>query len=122
MDSWFLGIDCTVAGVAKEELEALPNLLRYCLLIERLDKLVWHDGIEIFSIRICYQKILQFRHLYFNEGVFNFNWKIVWLNRVPSNVNFLVWLIVRRRVLTQANLQSRGYRSAGRCTLCFTCS
>lgn len=61
---------------------------------------------------------MKLRLVYFDEGVINFDWDLVWLNKVPSKVKIFVWLVIRNRVLTMENLQRRGIRFAGKCILC----
>lgn len=79
---------------------------------------MWSDGSSNFSVADCYSKILSWRRSIFDPGVLNFNWKYVWLPTVPSKVNFLMWVLIRNRLLSHEGLQLRGFSLASKCFFC----
>lgn len=82
------------------------------------DRFVWLDGTDLFTVRNCYRKVLHCRLLYLKRLVPLFNWNLVWLKQVPSKVSFLVWLIIRERILTREALQQKCFKLASRCEFC----
>lgn len=83
-----------------------------------LDSLTLKDGSDGLIVKTCFKKILKFRLRFFNEGVFHYKWSSIWRKDLPSKVSFLVWLIVRDKVLSQENLKKKGIAMAERCALC----
>lgn len=82
------------------------------------DRVVWSDGFDSFTVRFCYTKILLIRLQFFNEGVLHFEWEKLWLKQVLAKISFLLWLIIREKVLTYDCLQRKGFKLASRCELC----
>lgn len=117
-DSWFLGIDTILAQQEAHQVNNLFALLQSFVLTEGEDMLSWNDDSETFTVSSCYRKLLETRLFFFNLRVFNFEWKLVWDRATPSNVSFLVWLVVRDRVLTHKNLHKRGFKLASNCLFC----
>lgn len=37
---------------------------------------------------------------------------------MPTKISFCIWLLIRDKILTQRNLQKRGYALASRCAMC----
>lgn len=85
------------------------------------DLLVWSDGFESFNVKECCRRLIELRLLFFSPGVLLFDWDKVWNTVLPSKVSFLVWLLMRRRVLTQNNLKRRGFNMVSQCYLCKQC-
>lgn len=102
----------------QQSLAELHRILQGIQLQDESDRLIWADGSDIFAVKLCYQKILSLHLNFFSKGLVHYNWEAVWGPKVPSKVGFLVWLIVRKKVLMQQNLQRRGYRLASKCVLC----
>lgn len=100
------------------KVEYLIQQLQSSLPIDSPDMIMRRDDSDRFTVKVCYENILSFRLNFFSNGIMNFNWDLVWLKEVPSEVNFHVWLVVRNRVLALENLQKRGIRMAGKCVLC----
>lgn len=73
-------------------------------LLESSDRLLWYDGSNIFTVKSCYNKVLEVRLRFYNEGMVHYNWSRLCLKSVPLQVDFLVWLLICDKVLTQSNL------------------
>lgn len=54
-----------------------------------VDILQWQDGGKAFTLKACYEKILNFRLRHLNFGVLRMDWSKVWLEKVPTKVYFL---------------------------------
>lgn len=117
---WFLGIGDIHGGIISEEDRDLLLLLDKSVPSEGTDRLVWDDGSDIFTVRQCYTRILDLRLRFFNNGIHRYDWSRVWISVLPSKCCFLVWLIIRDKLLTQRNLQKRGFSLPSRCELCYT--
>lgn len=116
--SWNLGIDFTVVEEERVNFGFLLSFVQDCHPQSVLDKLQWSDGSEIFSVKECYRRILYYRLRFFNEGIFHFNWETIWVKLLPLKIAFFMWLLVRNGVLTQDNLQRRGFKLGSRCVFC----
>lgn len=85
---------------------------------DKLERLIWLDGKDGFSVSICFDKILQARLRFFINGVCAANWTKVWLKQILVKNSFLLWLLVRGKALTQEGLRHRGVALASSCIFC----
>lgn len=58
---WFLGLSCETMEPQQPNIELLRGRIKNVQLNEEMDKLMWTDGSEQFSVRVCYQFILNLR-------------------------------------------------------------
>lgn len=80
--------------------------------------MVWQDDGDVFTVRSCYLKIVELRRTVLYLGCIHKNWSKVWLEEIPSKINFFVWVSARGRTLTTEQLKRRGFSLAGRCPFC----
>lgn len=116
-----LRIPSFVATEVAANIARLRAVLRQVSLSQDEDLLVWSDGVESFNVKECCRRLIELRLLFFSPGVLLFDWDKVWNSILPSKVSFLVWLLMRRKVLTQNSLKGRGFHMVSRCYLCKQC-
>lgn len=82
--SWFLGLETEFVLTNQQVIDRLLSLVQRLSLNGDCDRLVCLDGNDVFSVRVCYEKILSVRLRFFRKGVFHFDWSSVWLKSVPT--------------------------------------
>lgn len=66
---------------------------------------------QIFSVRSCY-------HILCMRGVRHTLGDALWELKIPYKIQMFLWLVNRKAILTQDNLQKRGCIGPGICTMC----
>lgn len=112
---WDFHLPRRLADSETEELIKLMVALEDYVFIEGRALLQWMDGKEVFTVKVCYEKILQLRLNLFTYGVKLLNWRKVWLSKVPTIVNFTIWVLMHDCLLTMENLKKRALALAERC-------
>lgn len=115
---WFLADNHVQNQQLLMQVQALCFFLRSFTLTDVEDQLIWQDGTDILSVSECSRQIFTCRRRFFSHDEFIFDWDKVWVQDVPSKITFLVWLVIRNRVLTHADLQRRGFNWVSKCFLC----
>lgn len=117
-----LGTNHVLNGPMAFMVAELNRCYSYVSLSSDPDELAWVQNCDSLSVSNCYSNLLWLRRLFFDPGVMFFQWEKVWIHGLPSKVSFLLWLIVRDRVLTHNNLQRRGFSIVSQCLLCHNAS
>lgn len=111
----------TAQGCNEQMADLLVELKRCYMKItlsDEVDELLWSSSSDSMSVANCYSNLLSFRLNFFSPGVMQYRWNKIWIQQLPSKVSFLLWLLIRDRVLTHNNLQRRGFSLVSQCLFC----
>lgn len=116
-------VDCLkihhlVVTAEAENIRRLRTLIGQVTLSQEKDRLIWADNSDTLTIKECTKRLIGLRLLFFSPGVVHFKWDKVWNHSFPSKVSFLVWLLVRKRILTPSNVKLRVFNMVFQCYFC----
>lgn len=95
--TWDLRIPRRIPDRVITEIQRLVEWTEDFDLISEADCLCWLDADTIFSVKNCYQKLLQVRLELFGQNTQKINWGKIWFTGVPSRVDFFVWVLMKLR-------------------------
>lgn len=116
---WCFCPDRVLLGLEQQLAQVILNRLVLIYLCNSANEVLWVENSE-FTVKSTYTRLVGKRFEKFPIQCCNDDLLVskVWRTMAPSKVAFFVWLVLRRRALTQEKLQERGYRLASRCPLC----
>ncbi|KAJ4809797.1 Ribonuclease H-like superfamily protein [Rhynchospora pubera] len=99
------------ASLRQEKIDIL-QLLSNTTLNDLDDSVFWLiEGNGIYSVKSCYALL--------NSNGFNLDLKkSIWLAKVPLKIKLFCWLVLQNRILTQDNLEKRGWHGPNKCLFC----
>ncbi|GLJ40136.1 hypothetical protein SUGI_0822340 [Cryptomeria japonica] len=114
-NTWKIMEDCCFDQphllLATRELQILLAIT-FLPLFPRDDKFIWKgDPLGEYSVKMTYNSLLQ-------ELALTINWKGVWNPQLIPKINFLWWIVLHNKILTQDNLAKWGFQFPNRCILC----
>ncbi|KAL5713933.1 hypothetical protein ACHQM5_015964 [Ranunculus cassubicifolius] len=115
---WNFNMCRRISDMEIEEISRLLQLLEPVKLGVGKDKLQWGPEGKLFSVKNCYKVICQARIEEFGLGLTNFSKLKVWRGKAPARVSFFIWLLFRKRILTDERLQEMGTNLASQCSFC----